>query len=586
MDQPIHSYFHAADWVVVFGYLILCTIVGHVMRGKQGSIRDFFLGGRSLPWPAVCGSIIATEISALTFIGVPGTVFAVKGDFTYLQWAIGSIIARFAVARWLVPLYYEKEIYSPYDFMGMRLGQLIKRVVTVLFALGAILGQSVRVLVTAIVLKVVTGMEIHNCVMVIGLFAIGWTWMGGMRTVIWTDVMQFFIFVFGAVFALGWLVVSVDGGWKGISDSSRSAKVVEFEWNGSNNLASPYGVIQEDGSILQQIAIESDPETGKPTLIGTLNSSDGVTSIQVEEKTVLATVHEKNKMKLWEFGFTDKDGNFLIYTLWIALLAMPFQNFGAFGTDQLMAQRLFCCRNEKDARKAIIWSSISQLITVLMLLVSAGLYVWYNQRHLTPQEFDLFNEDPNNIFPVWITTVLPVGISGLLVAGAFAAAISSLDSILAALSQTTLSAIYGEERFAKEQESSRMVWNSRAMVILWGVALTGVAILLNIPYQAGEKDMIGFAFRMVSYTYGPIIGILFLSILPVRVSVYGTLFGVAFSMALAAWAQPDLFNLLEAGGIEIPLKRLVIMPFPWFFPINAGITFLCGWGVGMLVKSK
>ena len=128
-------HFTGWDWAVLIGYMILTTWVGHKMSGKQSSIKDFFLGGRTLPWWAVSGSMIATEISALTFIGVPGIVFGLQGDWTYLQWGLGSMVARFAVAYWLVPLYYEKEIYSPYDFMGNRLGTKVKTLVTGLFSI-------------------------------------------------------------------------------------------------------------------------------------------------------------------------------------------------------------------------------------------------------------------------------------------------------------------------------------------------------------------------------------------------------------------------------------------------------------------
>ncbi|MEO1844777.1 MAG: hypothetical protein ABGZ37_10920, partial [Akkermansiaceae bacterium] len=89
--------FKSLDWIVLFGYLALTTWVGHLMRGKQASINDFFAGGRSLPWLAVTGSIIATEISGVTFIGVPGGVMAANGDFTYLIWALGSVIGRVIV---------------------------------------------------------------------------------------------------------------------------------------------------------------------------------------------------------------------------------------------------------------------------------------------------------------------------------------------------------------------------------------------------------------------------------------------------------------------------------------------------------
>ncbi|MEM1295245.1 MAG: hypothetical protein AAGH89_07760 [Verrucomicrobiota bacterium] len=579
MDQSVHEFFTTIDWVVVFLYLAFTTWVGHALRGKQGTIRDFFLGGRSLPWQAVTGSIIATEISALTFIGVPGTVFAVNGDFTYLQWAIGSVIARFAVGYWLVPLYYEREIYSPYDFMGNRLGESIKKLVTMLFSVGAILGQSVRVLVTAIILKVVTGMPIEICIVIIGLFAIGWTLMGGMRTVIWTDVVQFFLFLGGGILALIWLISGIGGGWGSIADTNREADVIEFVWKDKTLKETVYQVKNETGEASTLVAVERTKE-GMPTLTGVVTLGDSP-NIAIGDETVPATVTTRNKMKLWDFRAIDPETKgFLIFTFWIALFAMPFQNFAAFGTDQLMAQRMFCCENASAARKSILWSSVSQLITVLMLLVSAGLYAWYQARPLSEAEFGLFVQDKNNVFPVWITTVLPVGLSGLLIAGAFAAAISSLDSILAALSQTTLSMIYGREKFEHDQGSKEMVWKSRAMVISWGIGLSLFAILLNVLYQMGEKNLIGFAFRMVSYTYGPMLGILLCAILPVRASTIGIMIGTAISILLASLMLPDLYNVLKIMGIEG--KPITSVPFPWFFPVNAAITFGCAYLFGKL----
>ncbi len=574
--QPVHHFFTGLDWLVVFVYLAGTTWVGHTLRGKQGTIRDFFLGGRSLPWPAVTGSIIATEISALTFIGVPGTVFAVTGDFTYLQWGIGSIIARFAVGYWLVPLYYEKEIYSPYDFMGNRLGLAIKKLVTVLFSLGAILGQSVRVLVTAIILKVVTGVPIPTCILIIGLFAIGWTLMGGMRTVIWTDVVQFFLFVGGGLIALIWLIGGIEGGWGEISQENRQAQTIEFVWQEKTIKETVYQV-REGEEAVSMVAVERDAKTKKPTLTGVVIGGEKP-QVQIGGQTVAGTFKQRDKMKVWQLNARDAEtGRYLSFTLWIALLAMPFQNFAAFGTDQLMAQRMFCCKNAGDARKAILWSSVSQLITILMLLVSAGLYAWYQQRAISPSEFGLFVEDENNVFPVWITKVLPAGLSGLLIAGAFAAAISSLDSILAALSQTTLSLIHGREKFEHEQGSAKMVWHSRIMVVSWGLALSLFAIVLNVIYQMGEKNLIDLAFRMVAYTYGPMLGILLLAILPVRSNTLGIILGSIVSVLFAALVLPDLYNLLKAMGFENAKSPFAGIPFPWFYPLNAAVTFFFGW---------
>jgi Na+/proline symporter len=303
--MSVATHFTGLDWGVIAAYLLLTSWIGHALRGKQATIRDFFLGGRRLPWPAVTGSIIATEISALTFVGVPGMVFAAKGDFTYLQWALGSVIARFIVALFFVRVFYQREIFSPYDYIGHRLGDGAKRLTTLLFFLGSILGQSVRLLITALVLRTCTGIDFHLCIWIIGGFAVLWTLMGGMTTVIWTDVVQFGVFVLGGVLALLWIVGSLDGGW---------------------------------GALISQAG-----EAGKLSI---LNLS---TDPAVE------------------------------FTLWVGLLAMPFQNMAAFGTDQLNAQRIFCCRNAADASKAMIASCVSQLITILMLFVGAGLFVYYLQ---------------------------------------------------------------------------------------------------------------------------------------------------------------------------------------------------------------
>lgn len=111
--EGVHTHFLWIDWVVLAAYLLLTTWIGHALRGKQSTMQDFFLAGRSLPWPAVTGSIVATEISAITFVGVPGMVFAAGGDFTYLQWGIGSLMARFIVGIWFVKVFYERGFSVP-----------------------------------------------------------------------------------------------------------------------------------------------------------------------------------------------------------------------------------------------------------------------------------------------------------------------------------------------------------------------------------------------------------------------------------------------------------------------------------------
>jgi Na+/proline symporter len=287
--------------------------------------------------------------------------------------------------------------------------------------------------------------------------------------------------------------------------------------------------------------------------------------------------------KLRIFDFTPPwESPLLHYTFWVAVIAMPFQNFAAFGTDQLNAQRIFCCGSEKDAKKAVIWSSASLLTTLLMLAVGSGLFAWYAVKGLSPDEALKFAENPNFVFPVWITTVLPPGLTGLILAGAFAAAISSLDSVLAALSQTSLSALYGREKLEKESDGKAMVFRSRVAVVLWAVILSGVAVLLAGGYaQSDNKNLIDLAFGMVAYTYGPLLGVLLAAILPGRRSVLGLYVGVAVSILIVAWVRPELGQLLTAMGFsgltEILVSLRPEIAFPWFYPVNAAITFLGGY---------
>lgn len=527
----VANLFHPVDWIVLFGYLALTTWVGHLMRGKQATIKDFFAGGKSLPWLAVCGSIIATEISGVTFIGVPGTVMAANGDFTYLLWGIGSIIGRIVVGVFFVKVFYEDEIYSPYDYMGKRIHPHLKTLATVFFSLGSILGQSVRVLVAALPLRVVTGLPFEWCIVVIGLFAIGWTLMGGMRTVIWTDVMQFGLFTVGGLLALFWVVGHIDGGFG------------EY-W---------------------RIAGEAE------------------------------------KTRLWnaEFGFAPE----LEYTFWVALLAVPFQNLTAFGVDQLNAQRMFCCKSAGDARKAVIWSSMGQVLTLLMLLVGAGLFVFYQEN---PPEGALktalaFKDDgtPSNgdvVFPIWIVSELPIGLSGLILAGVFAAAISSLDSILAALSQTTLSLIHNPEKRESNggaEGEAKLVKQSRILVLIWGVVLTIFTMLMYVAQTELEIPILPLAFGMTAYTMGPLLGMFFCSLLG-RGSMKGLILGSVLSFVLVAFIKLDIWVLLNKAGLDVrwlanlptyyldsnPKNLLgvkVSLGYFWAWPMTTIITFGCGW---------
>jgi SSS family transporter len=517
-DAALSGHFYWQDWLVLISYLLLTTWVGHRLSGKQSTIKDFFLAGRSLPWPAVSGSIIATEISAVTFIGVPGMVFAAQGNFTYLQWAIGSILARCVVGLWFVKAFYENEIYSPYDFVANRLGAGAKKVTTILFMIGSILGQSVRVLVPALVLRTVTPLNMVESIAVIAVFGVVWTWMGGMTTVIWTDVIQFGLFLFAGVLSVVWIGTSLPGGFTQFFEvAAEAGKLEMWQW--------------------------------------------------------LPGVNSEQDFLVWV-----KDTEF---TMWTALIAVPFLNLAAFGTDQLNAQRMFCCRSAADAAKAMIFSSLGQIATLMMLLVGAGLFVYYLEFPAAPEVLAEFDRDHDLVFPVWITTALPAGLTGLLLAGAFAAAISSLDSALAALSQTSISLWY-HGKAHEELDQKKLVRVSRLTVLGWAVILAGMTILL---YQLKEKaniQLVSLAFGMVAYTYGSLLAIFLLALWNIRVRMEALWTGLVLSILMTTWVRGDIFVILGSAesmsGLSDWYRGFKLqMSYAWLYPINFAITFGCGW---------
>ena len=284
---------------------------------------------------------------------------------TYIQLGIGTIVARFIIGYFFIPVFYEREIYSPYDYMGNKLGGRVKNITTILFMVGGILAQGARVYIAAKALQVITGTNISTSIIIIGIVSIGWTIMGGITAVIWTDAIQFLLFTFGAIAALIFVHTSVDGGLM----------------------------------------------------------------------TVISEGIRAGKFNVINLNFNVKDA----YTLWCGLFATGFLTLGSHGTDQMMAQRMFTCKNQNEARKAILWSSLSQVLTLLLLFVGASIFVYYKYLPLNQAEQVIVNADSMKIFAIYIVNVMPPILSGLLMATLFATAISTLDSILAALSQSTIS---------------------------------------------------------------------------------------------------------------------------------------------------
>ncbi|MCI0432929.1 MAG: sodium:solute symporter [Gemmatimonadetes bacterium] len=213
--------FTALDTVVLVVYVAGVVALGAILGGRQKSARDYFLGGRGLPWWAICFSVVATETSALTVISLPATAY--QSDFWFLQLAAGYIVGRAMIAALLLPRYFRGEQSTAYEFLETRFGGTTRRFASIIFMVTRSLADSVRIFAAAIPIRLVTGVPYWQAIAVAGLITLAYTYLGGLRAVVWIDVIQMFLYLFAGVASLVVLAQLVPGGLAAALDTARQA---------------------------------------------------------------------------------------------------------------------------------------------------------------------------------------------------------------------------------------------------------------------------------------------------------------------------------------------------------------------------
>ena len=201
----------AADYAVIAIYVVAITAFGSWFARYQRTTRDYFLTGRSVPWWAVCFTIVATETSTLSFIGVPAAAYG--GNMTFLQLALGYVIGRILISAILLPAYFRGELFTSYELLGRRFGPAVQSLAAAIFLVTRTLADGVRLFATALVIAVVAGVPVGWTVVVLGAAMIVYTARGGAAAVIWTDVIQMFVYLAGAVVIFQALLARIPGGW-------------------------------------------------------------------------------------------------------------------------------------------------------------------------------------------------------------------------------------------------------------------------------------------------------------------------------------------------------------------------------------
>jgi SSS family transporter len=488
--------FSAIDYVVLLLYLVGITIFGTRFRSQQRTVRDYFVGAKNTHWLIISLSIVATETSTLTLIGVPAIAYAnyarpeQGGNFTYLQVVFGYIVARFLISLLFIPAYFKGDLLTAYELLKTRFGVKTKNFAASLFLIMRALAEGVRVFAASLVLSAVLSASLPSfpnlwfwSIIIVGLLTLIYTFEGGIAAVIWTDLIQLIIYVCGSLLAAYELLHLVPGGWA-------------------------------------QVVAQAAPN---------------------------------NKFQMFSFIWDLH----VPFTFWAGLLGGTFLTMASHGTDQLLVQRLLTCRNQRDSQKALITSGFVVLFQfALFLLIGVLLFAYYKFFPLTTQ---LASNDA--IFPTFIVQRLPHGISGLVIAAIFAAAMSNLSGSLNSLASSTTIDFY-RPLINPHERDEHYLKISRWFTAAWGIVLICIAI------AARRVDSVFTAgLTIASLVYGPMLGAFLLGVLTRRATQAGVMSGMGLSL---------VFMLL--------IKFMTAIAWTWYVLLGTIVCFAVGYAVSMLTK--
>jgi SSS family transporter len=489
--SEIGNVMKALDLIIIFGYLIGIVVFGTWFGRKQETTKDYFLGDRSVPWWAVAFSIVATETSTITFISVPGIAFARGGNFQFLQLVFGYLLGRVVISLLFIPSYFRGELMTVYQLLDRRFGGKIKMLAASLFVVMRNIADGIRLLLTAIVLAAVyVSFQPTANVETITIVSVV---LIGLAMLVFT--------YFGGMEAVIWVEVVQLGIY--IAGALAAALVLISSINGglatANSLALQYG-----------------------------------------------------KYSLFDFSldFTKT------YTFWSGLLGGCFLTMSTHGTDQYLVQRYLCTDRPRRAVVALLTSGgivLAQFIG--FLFIGVLLFAFYrpfaSPEYATAASTAFPFTGGDRVFPDFITQHLPTGLSGLVVAAIFAAAMSSsLNSIAA----TAVNDLY--KPFKPNRDDKHYLKVSHVLTLIWGIVQIGVALIAR--NQAGSA--LSQALSIASLINGPVLGVFLVGTFLRRVSQPPALIGMLASIAAMLYV---FFATKIAWTWYVLLGSLITLVVAW-----------------------
>lgn len=493
--------FSVIDFVVLLFYLVAVALLGSLSGGKQKSSESYFVGDRNVPWWAIAFSIVATETSTLTFISIPGLAYLTNLNF--LQVTVGYLIGRIVISFIFLPAYAKGNLKTAYSLLSSRFGDKTKNFASGTFLVTQIIGGGVRLFATAIPLAIIlktfayfaSFSNIHIYILsiiLITLITMIYTFFGGIKGVIWVDVLQMGIYIGGALIAV---VIAYNALPNGLSDIGKFAG-------------------------------------------GT------------------------NKFQVINWGFGNGFATFLKtpYTLIGSLIGGCFLSMASHGTDQLIVQRLLTAKNLKDSRKAIISSGVIVILQfALFLFVGLLLFAFY--KGVAPGSAAASFIKSDEIFPHFIVNHLPVGVKGLILAGLFAAAMSTLAGSVSSLSSSTMLDLY-KPYFGQNNSEEKDLFISRMITIGWGIVLSLTAFLFIGILQS----VVEIALSIASITYGGLLGTFILGALFLKVKQKAAIIGFA----------SGIFTMVLIVLVPILFGSKAVFHWTWFTFIGTIVTVAVG----------
>ena len=454
---------HAVDWIVVAIYGLAMLALGLLFARRQHDAEDYYVAGRTLPWWAVGLSTMATQTSAISFLSVPAYVaLAEGGGLNWLQYELAVPLAMIAVSMLLLPFFRHLQLISLYRYLEERFDARVRLLVSAVFLLSRGLATGVALYASALVLAVLLDAPLWATILFMGAFTVVYDLLGGIRAVVWSDVIQMAVLVLGIVVATG-IALDLAGGTAAVFASVAPERLVALQPG--------HGI--GDGS--------SGP--------------------------------------FWGFLV----GGFFLYMAY-------------YGTDQSQAQRELSSAGVDHTVRSLALNGFARFpltagYAIMGLAIGAVVAGSPDLAAAIPAE------RPDAMVPEFLVRHMPVGLRGLLVAALLAAAMSSLDSALNALSAVTVRDYIGRRR--ELAPSRALVWG-RVTTLGWGMAVTAFAFLVSsIPGTVIESiNKIGSAF------YGPVLAAFLVGVLSPRATSGGVLAGVALGVVtnIALWlAAPSVF---------------------------------------------